>query len=527
MGTPATSQSYSESSPRFKAVIKLMKQLGVEGGLFEAVPKDQLVTFMLPIYETSLRILAWVHERTVCYPVLSPFCVDERRNVLQQKDCMKDLNERALEYSKEHGTKPVVLDKSAISRGFAHWKIRGLVRFDDEQGRFYPCGKVTPTPEAYSSSDEDSISPDLRELLKQFPADEPTVIVQGLLERQARLKKAIADAVRPVRQLHRQADLDFLAEHGIAKPAGSKKYARLHVHAPPPTENHKLTDEELRVRATGQPENGSSELRVHATQPEISTEDQPPAPTAQAPAGSTDELHVHATPETPTAEPAHQPPPAVPTFEEWKQLYPKDHLDEQKSDQIFNTLSQADKIKATDGLLTHLGCERWLHAPNYIPLASNFLKRREYNYSPPPLLRLNLKNGNSVPIQSRSRGSSHGISVDQVRNYLTANARAVGSAGFREIAETLESLAADVKDDSDLEKLERQLNKLEDEMLDALKGAQTAQHLAEAGRSLNDALKPYQGKMTAEQIEMLGRQHLERHVLNEAGVPRLSLFYMP
>ena len=83
MGAAATSQSYSESSPRFKSVTKLMQQLGIEGGYFEAVPKDQLVTFMSPIYKPPHRILAWVHERTLCYPALSPFCVDERRNVLQ------------------------------------------------------------------------------------------------------------------------------------------------------------------------------------------------------------------------------------------------------------------------------------------------------------------------------------------------------------------------------------------------------------------------------------------------------------
>jgi hypothetical protein len=116
MGAAATSQSYSESSPRFKSVTKLMQQLGIEGGYFEAVPKDQLVTFMSPIYKPPRRILAWVHERTLCYPALSPFCVDEKRNVLHQKDCLKELNERAIEFSKEHGTKPVVLDKSI--RGF-------------------------------------------------------------------------------------------------------------------------------------------------------------------------------------------------------------------------------------------------------------------------------------------------------------------------------------------------------------------------------------------------------------------------
>ena len=211
MGAAATSQSYSESSPRFKSVTKLMQQLGIEGGYFEAVPKDQLVTFMSPIYKPPRRILAWVHERTLCYPALSPFCVDEKRNVLHQKDCLKELNERAIEFSKEHGTKPVVLDKSTISRGFADLKRCGLVRFDDEQGRIYLCGKVIPSPEAYKLSDENSISPALREVLDLCSVNERSEIVQGLCERKIQFDEAVAAAVKMLRQSRRQAETDLLA----------------------------------------------------------------------------------------------------------------------------------------------------------------------------------------------------------------------------------------------------------------------------------------------------------------------------
>ena len=67
---------------------------------------------------------------------------------------------------------------------------------------------------------------------------------------------------------------------------------------------------------------------------------------------------------------------------------------------------------------------------------------------------------------------------------------------------------------------------MEGKMVDALKMAQTHEQLVEAERSLNAELKPYRGKMSAKQIELFGRQHLERHVLDTAGLPRLSLFYM-
>ena len=39
-------------------------------------------------------------------------------------------------------------------------------------------------------------------------------------------------------------------------------------------------------------------------------------------------------------------------------------------------------------------------------------------------------------------------------------------------------------------------------------------------------LKPYRGKMTAEQLKMLETQYLERRLLENAALPRLSLFYM-
>jgi len=39
-------------------------------------------------------------------------------------------------------------------------------------------------------------------------------------------------------------------------------------------------------------------------------------------------------------------------------------------------------------------------------------------------------------------------------------------------------------------------------------------------------LRPYRGKMTADQLAMLEKQYLERILLEKARLPRLSLFYM-
>ena len=47
-----------------------------------------------------------------------------------------------------------------------------------------------------------------------------------------------------------------------------------------------------------------------------------------------------------------------------------------------------------------------------------------------------------------------------------------------------------------------------------------------ARRELDLQLRPYRGKMTAPQLSMLEKQYLERHLLEAASLPRLSLFYL-
>jgi hypothetical protein len=45
-------------------------------------------------------------------------------------------------------------------------------------------------------------------------------------------------------------------------------------------------------------------------------------------------------------------------------------------------------------------------------------------------------------------------------------------------------------------------------------------------RELDRQLRAYRGKMTADQLSMLEKQYLERHLLEQSNLPRLSLFYM-
>jgi autotransporter translocation and assembly factor TamB len=97
----------------------------------------------------------------------------------------------------------------------------------------------------------------------------------------------------------------------------------------------------------------------------------------------------------------------------------------------------------------------------------------------------------------------------------------------QEIAAALDRLAAAAETHyQDLEDLERRLTALEDKMIAATRALQTEEQLLAARRDLDFQLRPYRGKMTADQLSMLEKQFLERRLLESASLPRLSLFYM-
>ena len=116
--------------------------------------------------------------------------------------------------------------------------------------------------------------------------------------------------------------------------------------------------------------------------------------------------------------------------------------------------------------------------------------------------------------------------LDDLRAYLEANAAAL-PAGFEETAASLRRLAEEVEQHyQDLEALEQRLTVLEEKMLAAARSRQTDEELLASRQELDRQLRPYRGKMTADQLAMLEKQYLERNLLEKARLPRLSLFYM-
>jgi hypothetical protein len=124
------------------------------------------------------------------------------------------------------------------------------------------------------------------------------------------------------------------------------------------------------------------------------------------------------------------------------------------------------------------------------------------------------------------RGSAAPFSIEELRAYLAANAAAL-EAEYGEIAASLSKLADDVERHyADLEDLERRLTVLEDKVMAQARARQSEEELLEARRELDRQLRPYRAKMSAEQLAMLEKQYLDRNLLEKAGLPRLSLFYM-
>lgn len=131
---------------------------------------------------------------------------------------------------------------------------------------------------------------------------------------------------------------------------------------------------------------------------------------------------------------------------------------------------------------------------------------------------------------STARPAAPPFGLEELRCHLTLSASELRKRSepiFQEIAAALDRLAAEVESHyQNLEELERRLAALEDRMIAATRTLATEEDLVAARRELDFQLRPYRGKMTAEQLATLERQFLDRRLLESAGLPRLSLFYM-
>jgi len=133
------------------------------------------------------------------------------------------------------------------------------------------------------------------------------------------------------------------------------------------------------------------------------------------------------------------------------------------------------------------------------------------------------------------------FSRDELKGYFARNAAQLKraaeggldaktefGAALVEIANSLESTATllDTPGVLDVEDLERRLTVLDDKLHALLIAHTPEDRMLKIRRELDGQLAAYRRKMKAEQLAMVEKQYMQKRLLEEFRLPRLSLFYM-
>jgi len=137
------------------------------------------------------------------------------------------------------------------------------------------------------------------------------------------------------------------------------------------------------------------------------------------------------------------------------------------------------------------------------------------------------------------RTAAEPFSREELRAYFARNAAQIRSAAengprqtdlkasLEQIAGSLDSAAAllDAPGTLNLEDLERRLTVLDEKLQALLASHATEELLLRIRRDVDAQLAAYRRKMKAEQLALVEKQYLQKRLLEEFGLPRLSLFY--
>jgi hypothetical protein len=99
---------------------------------------------------------------------------------------------------------------------------------------------------------------------------------------------------------------------------------------------------------------------------------------------------------------------------------------------------------------------------------------------------------------------------------------------LKELAQGLEDSKAvlDVPGAFDLEDLERRLTVLDEKLHAVLMSQSNDELMLRIRREVDGQLAPYRRKMRAEQLALVEKQYVQKRLLEEFGLPRLSLYYL-
>jgi hypothetical protein len=144
--------------------------------------------------------------------------------------------------------------------------------------------------------------------------------------------------------------------------------------------------------------------------------------------------------------------------------------------------------------------------------------------------------------KSGSAKAAESFSQEDLRMYFAKNAAQLDKTAekhqtewpdlesrLREIARALESSTAllDAPGALDLEDLERRLTVLDEKLHAALTTYASEELLLRIRREADGQLAPYRRKMKVEQLALVEKQYAQKRLLEEFGLPRLSLYFMP
>jgi hypothetical protein len=138
------------------------------------------------------------------------------------------------------------------------------------------------------------------------------------------------------------------------------------------------------------------------------------------------------------------------------------------------------------------------------------------------------------------RALAEPFSRDELRFYFAKNAAQIAKAAEKnqgtdaglaarlgEIAQSLESslVLLDAPGTLDLEDLERRLTVLDEKLQATLTNHATDDLMLKIRREVDGQLAAYRRKMKAEQLGLIERQYMQKRLLDEFALPRLSLYY--
>ena len=141
---------------------------------------------------------------------------------------------------------------------------------------------------------------------------------------------------------------------------------------------------------------------------------------------------------------------------------------------------------------------------------------------------------------AKPASSEQGLDVDEIVVFLEKNAKVLAGAELPEsstasprvvAAETARALrelseALKTAPNTSLEDIERRLTVMEEKLFAVLHAAAPDEILVQLRAAADRELAPYLRKMPAAQIAQLHKQFINKRLLEQHGLPRLSLFYM-